>query len=83
MSDIVYQCQSVAAGLAASADPGAIKRDVDALLTTYRRVRPGARITIGALHTTPRRELMLARDNLQQDGCATEQARRVGAAERS
>lgn len=83
LSDIVYQCQSVAAGLVSGTDSAGLHRDVDALLATYRRVRPNAPITIGALQTTPRRELTLAGENLQQSGCATVQARRVAAAAKS
>src|ERR1700759_2783469 len=61
MSDIVLQCQSVQAGLVAGVDQAAVRHDVDALLGVYRRVRPGVKLTIGPLHTTPRRELELAR----------------------
>jgi hypothetical protein len=81
LSDIVYQCQSVAAGFVAGADPAAIKGDVDALLRTYRRVRPDARLTIGPLHTTPRKELALAQANLQMAGCAPAEGREVLATE--
>jgi hypothetical protein len=77
MSDIVLQCQSVQAGLVAGVDRGAVRDDVDALLGVYRRVRPDAKLTIGPLHTTPRRELELARANLQGGGCSTAAARRV------
>jgi hypothetical protein len=80
MSDIVLQCQSVQAGLVAAVDQGAVRTDVDALLGVYRRVRPDARLTIGPLHTTPRRELALARANLQGGGCSAAAARRVAAA---
>jgi hypothetical protein len=80
MSDIVLQCQSVQAGLVAAVDQRAVRNDVDALLGVYRRVRPDARLTIGPLHTTPRRELALARANLQGGGCSAAAARRVAAA---
>jgi hypothetical protein len=76
MSDIVFQCQSVQAGLTASVDASAIGRDVDVLLHVYRRVRPDAKLTIGPLHTTPRHELELARANLQ-GGCSPAAARRL------
>jgi hypothetical protein len=81
MSDVVYQCQSVAVGLTANPDAAAIRRDVDALLGAYRRVQPDAKLTIGPLHTTLRRELGLARANLQA-GCATGAARRLADASR-
>jgi hypothetical protein len=80
MSDIVLQCQSVQAGLTESVDGDAIGRDVDGLLGVYRRVRPEARLTIGRLHTTPRRELELARANLQGGNCSTAAARRLAGA---
>jgi hypothetical protein len=80
MSDIVLQCQSVQAGLVAAADPRAVRRDVNALLGVYRRVRPDAGLTIGPLHTTPRRELELARANLQGGNCSAAAAKRLAAA---
>jgi hypothetical protein len=82
LSDIVYQCQSVAAGFVAAADATSIGRDVDMLLRTYREVRPDAPITIGSLHTTPRRELALAQANLEGGGCAAAQGRRLAVGER-
>ena len=80
MSDIVYQCQSAQAGLTANADAVTIGRDVNALLGVYRRVRPDAELTIGPLHSTPRRELELARANLQGGGCSRGAARRLTSA---
>jgi hypothetical protein len=78
MVDITNQCQSSAAFVAA-ADPASLKRDVDALLRTYRIVHPDARLSIGVLRTTPQRELKVAQTDLQ-DGCAPQQARRLAAA---
>jgi hypothetical protein len=78
MVDITSQCQSSAA-LVATADTASLRRDVNALLRTYRIVRPDARLSIGALHTTLRRELGVAQTDLQ-DGCAPQQARRLAAA---
>jgi hypothetical protein len=78
MVDITSQCQSSAA-LVATADTASLRRDVDALLRTYRMVAPDARLSIGALHTTLRRELGVAQTDLQ-DGCAPQQARRLAAA---
>jgi hypothetical protein len=85
VSDIVYQCQSVAAGYVASADSAPLRRDVDALLGGYRRLRPDAPFVVGAstgvtLKTTLRSELSLAERNLQNAGCAPGQARRIAAA---
>ena len=77
VSNIVYQCQSVQAGLTASVDTAAIGGDVDALVRVYRRVVPGAKVTIGQLHTTPRRELALAQANLAGGGCSAGAARRL------
>jgi hypothetical protein len=79
-SDIVYQCQSVQAGLTADVDAAAVSRDVDALARVYRRVRPDAKVVIGRLHTTPRRELELARANLLGGGCSTGAAKRLASA---
>ena len=80
LSDIVYQCQSVAAGFVASVDDAWIKKDVDALLQVSRRVRADARFAAGALHSTLHKELGLARANLQGGGCAAAQARRLSGA---
>jgi hypothetical protein len=80
MSDIVLQCQSVQAGLTESVDATAIGHDVDALLRVYRHVRADAQLTIGQLHTTPRRELELARANLQGGGCSPHAAKRLASA---
>jgi hypothetical protein len=77
LSDIAYQCQSVAAGYVASVDGPSIRRDVDALLRVSRRVQPDARFTFGALHTTLQRELVLAQANLQGQSCDGAQARRL------
>jgi hypothetical protein len=81
VSDIVYQCQSVAAGLVAGVDGPSIRHDVTMLLRVYRGVRPEARIAIGPGRTTPRRELTVAQANLEA-GCAVAQARRLGAGAR-
>ena len=80
MSDIVLQCQSMQAGLTESVDASSIRRDVDALVRVYRGVQPDAKLTIGRLRTTPRRELELARANLQGGGCSPAAARRLASA---
>lgn len=83
LSDIVYQCQSVAAGFTASPDDAVLRDDVDKLLRVYRRVRSDAPLVIGSasgvtVHTTLRRELAVAAGNLE-DGCFRAQARRIAA----
>jgi hypothetical protein len=80
LSDIAYQCQSVAAGYVAGVDGASIRKDVDALLRVSRRVQPDARFSVGALHTTLHSELALARANLEGQGCAPGQARRLAGA---
>ena len=77
MVDITSQCQSSAA-LVATPDAASLRRDVNALLGTYRTVRPDASLSMGDLHTTLRRELGVAQADLQD--CAPEQARRLAAA---
>jgi hypothetical protein len=84
MSDIVYQCQSVAAGYVAGADEPSLRRDVDALLGAYHRVRADAPFTIGASsgqgeRTTLRKQLALAEITLADAGCSPTQARRIAA----
>ena len=82
VSDIVTQCQSVAAGFIAGPDDTSLRRDVDALVRTYGRVRPDARFVLGSssgvtLATTARKELSLAEQNLAVAGCAPRQETRV------
>jgi hypothetical protein len=78
MVDITSRCQPIVAGSVANA--ASLRRDVDALLRTYRIVRPRARLAFGDLHTTLNHELEVARTDLQQTGCAPQQARRLAAA---
>ena len=47
VADVVYQCQSVAAGYIAGAESGSLKRDVDALLRASREVRPDVSFVVG------------------------------------
>jgi hypothetical protein len=77
LSDIAYQCQSVAAGYVASVDSASIKADVNALLRVSDRVRRDAKFAVGALRTTLRKELELAQANLQGGACAPAQAQRL------
>lgn len=84
MSDIVYECQSVAAGYVAGADEPSLRRDVDALLTAYRKVRGDAPFAIPAAgghgeRTTLRKQLGLAESNLKDGDCSPAQARRIAA----
>ncbi len=80
VSDIVYQCQSVAAGYVAAPDGPALARDVDMLLKSYARVSLDARLTLASgaatATTTLRRELTLAETNLAA-GCSRRQAQRL------
>jgi hypothetical protein len=78
MVDITSQCQSSAA-LVPTPDTASLRGDVNALLSTYRIVRPDASLSIGALHTTLRSELGVAQADLQD--CAPQQARRLAATE--
>lgn len=77
VSDIAYQCQSVAAGYVAGVDGASIRADVNALLRVWGTARPDAKFTVGALHTTLRKEVELAQANLQGGACATAQAQRL------
>jgi hypothetical protein len=82
MADIIYQCQSVAAGYIASADGASLKRDVNALLDAHSRLQANAIFVIGAppavtTRTTLRKELALAERNLKEAGCSPAQARRI------
>jgi hypothetical protein len=84
MSDLVYQCQSVAAGYVASADEASLRRDVGALLGAYRAVRADAPFKINAangqgVRTTLRMQLTLAEANLADGGCSPAQAKRIAA----
>lgn len=84
MSDIVYQCQSVAAGFTASADTAALRADVDELLGMYHRVRADAPFALSGssaltVHTTLRKQLAVAAGNLENGDCYPAQARRIAA----
>lgn len=82
VSDIVFQCQSVAAGYIAQPDAPSLERDVDVLVSVFRRVRPDDSFRLGSRGsmtrtTTVRRELALAERNLRDGGCSTGQAERL------
>lgn len=82
VSDIVYQCQSVATGFTAGPDLSALRRDVDTLLNVSKHVRPDARFVSGsASGVTPttnlRQQISLATQNLTLAACAPAQAKRL------
>lgn len=78
MVDITSQCQSSRV-MVPTADTAVLRRDVNALLRTYRIAGPDASLTMGYLHTTLRSELGVAETDLQACG-APQQARRLAAA---
>jgi hypothetical protein len=85
MSDIVYQCESVATGYVASADEPSLLRDVDALLNAYRHVSSDAQFAIQTPNgpgerTTLRKQLTLAEGSLGNANCSPGQAHRIAAA---
>lgn len=82
MSDIVYQCESVATGYIASADEASLRRDVDALLSAHRQIRSNASFLIQTGNsqgerTTLGKQLTLAEENLTEASCSPAQARRI------
>jgi len=85
MSDIVYQCESVATGYVASADEPSLLRDVNALLSAYRHVSGDAQFAIRTRsgpgeRTTLRKQLALAQGSLANANCSPRQAHRIAAA---
>ncbi len=85
VSDIVYQCQSVAAGFVAAPDTPSLTHDVTVLVDIDRRVRPDAGFVLGAgsgirRRTSLRREIGVAAQVMVQSGCSPAQARRLPAA---
>lgn len=83
VGDIVYQCESVAAGFVAEPDDAQLKRDVNALLAAADRVDPDAEYKAGAApgptrRTSVRGELRLARRILKT--CDPPLAKRLEAA---
>jgi hypothetical protein len=82
VSDIVYQCQSVATGFIAAPDAASLQRDVKSLLDADRRVRSDASFTVGSRagitrKTTLSKEMALAARNLTNANCAPAQAKRL------
>lgn len=83
LGDIVFQCESVAAGFIAAPDRARLTRDVDALIAVFDRVSPDSAYTAGAepgptRRTTARGELRLARRTLA--ACEPRLAQRLDAA---
>lgn len=82
VSDIVYQCQSVASGFIAAPDAGEIKRDVNSLVSANHRVQGNARFVLGSQSplerkTTLSKEIALAAHNLLLGNCSPAQAKRL------
>ena len=82
MSDIVYQCESVATGYVAGADEASLRHDVDALVSASQQVRGNASFVVQAgdgqgERTTLSKQLTLAEENLGQADCSPGQARRI------
>jgi hypothetical protein len=82
VSDIVYQCQSVATGFIAAPDATTLTRDVNSLVNTSRRVLSNAAFVLGSSagitrKTTLNKEIALAERNLMNANCAPGQAKRL------
>ena len=82
VSDIVYQCQSVATGFIAAPDAATIKRDVNSLVSANQRVQADASFVLGSesalkRKTTLNKEIALAAHNLQLGDCSPAQAKRL------
>jgi hypothetical protein len=82
VSDIVYQCQSVATGFIAAPDAPTIKRDVNSLVSANHRVEADASFVLGSQSalkrkTTLSKEIALATHNLQLGNCSPAQAKRL------
>jgi len=82
VGDIVYQCQSVAAGFVAAPNSTSLSHDVNALLSSSEHIQPNARMLLESASgpsttTTLRRALSLAEANLRLGTCAPRQAERL------
>jgi hypothetical protein len=82
VSDIVYQCQSVATGFIAAPDKATIERDVNSLVSANQRVQADATFVLGSQSalrrkTTLSKEIALAAHNLQLGKCSPSQAKRL------
>ena len=83
LGDIVFQCESVAAGFIAAPERALLTRDVDTLIAVFDRVNPDSGYTAGAepgptRRTSVRDELRLARRTLT--ACEPRLAKRLDAA---
>jgi hypothetical protein len=82
VSDIVYQCQSVASGFIAAPDATSLAKDVNALMDADRRVLSNVTFVVGSpagitRRTTLSREIALAEHNLLTGDCSRAQAERL------
>jgi hypothetical protein len=78
VGDVVYQCQSAAAGFTAGPDRASVTRDVDRLVSVVADVELDAKFRFPgrAAPTTPRAQAEQAARSLRAN-CAPEQAKRV------
>jgi hypothetical protein len=79
VSDVVYQCQSAAAGFVAGPDRAALKHDVDRLVDVAGRVQADARFRISrraSRPTTLREQVGVAVRSLRPE-CSPQQAQRL------
>jgi hypothetical protein len=79
VSDVIYQCQSAAAGFIAGPDREALKRDVDRLVDAAGRVQAGARFRTArrASGTTTLREQVAIAVRSLRAKCSPQQAKRL------
>jgi hypothetical protein len=79
VADVVYQCQSAAAGFIAGPDRGALTRDVDRLVDLAGRVQADAKFRVSARAsgpTTLREQVAVAVRSLRVE-CSPQQAQRL------
>jgi hypothetical protein len=82
VSDVVYQCQSAAAGFIAGPDRDALTRDVDRLVDVAGRVQADAKFRVSARAsgpTTLRDQVAVAVRSLRAE-CSPQQAKRLESA---
>jgi hypothetical protein len=82
VSDLVYQCQSAAAGFTAGPDREALRRDVDRLVDVAARVQADARFRASsrASETTTFREQVAVAVRSLRAKCSPQQAERLAGA---
>jgi len=76
VSDVVYQCQSAAAGFVAGPDKAALTRDVDRLVDLAGRVEADARFRVAGRASTLREQVAVAVRSLRAE-CSPQQAQRL------